>query len=838
MSADAAVAAALIEWINDFSIPDKVTTLKEFSDGVLLRRVLREIDHNYFAALLPDLAPPAYWLPKFQSCMSSEAWGFPPRMFCVDFVLVKETYKALKTYIRDVCNQALPERPSDVPNLKAIAEKASEVDTIQLLKLVLFAAIYSPRNDEYILKMQKLSLNAQESIKIVIEAMQTGSSGSITPAIQEPGKQPHGLEAGIDPGLFYEERLGTFMAENDTLIKDKKALQVEVTELTNRLGRLQENNQILQDRLTEAEGKMRDLIADQESKLAQQHTESRVLYKTIEGLQVTVTSVQKTRDELDEIKVERDQLAKKANTLDKFKQKLREAQTLEHENKELQQTLEEIKNEQKTGDNARQELAGVKMMIQQYRSTVEKVEQDNHELLTLKRHLEIENSALAQKLSSNVEQQARDTELIQDLQEKIHDLEAGALPGRATSIEDDLDTELVYSDESKTDLKIEIAALKVEIQVLKESGGSGAKVVMLEGLLEDARLSRDKYLQLYLDDHQAKLVLESQLSAVQEGTLTEGFATNGHGERISTNKLDRSELFLKVRTALIEAEANLSEARKRLSDTEEKLKITQRDLNTAKSDLSLVGKDERDALAGLRDRNTQDVIELKAEGDDLRAKVKSVQTDLEQHRLLLNYALVEKDATQKSLIDQKDKYHELEIAHKDFKATLDILNASYEGREEGQKESLDEHVAKLQTKVENYREKGAKRQEHIKKQKALIKEFQERLQRAEEGDRETMAKAKETLLMEQKVRWRGETHHHHPDKPPRKYETDDTHPKIQNAKQQELLNLQRENSLMATAWYDLSSRLQTNSVVLLRRNDPPVGWLKKQRHLLSAPTVR
>jgi hypothetical protein len=72
--------------------------------------------------------------------------------------------------------------------------------------------------------------------------MQTGSSGRTSPAIQETVKQPHGLGAGIDPELFYEERLGTLLAEKDTIAKDKKALQAEVTELTNRLGRLQENN--------------------------------------------------------------------------------------------------------------------------------------------------------------------------------------------------------------------------------------------------------------------------------------------------------------------------------------------------------------------------------------------------------------------------------------------------------------------------------------------------------------------------------------------------------------------------------------------------------------------
>ncbi|KAI9785514.1 MAG: hypothetical protein M1839_009255 [Geoglossum umbratile] len=748
MGEDAAVGAALIDWINCFSIPAKVTSLREFSDGVLLRKVLREIDFEYFGTILPESgsAPPAFWLPKFQS--------------------LKETSKALKTYIRDVCGQMLPERASDIANLKAIAEKASEADTILLLKLVLFAAIYSPKSNEYIIKIQNLSLSSQESIKAVIEAMQSeiSPSPSTPDEHSKPGKQP-GVEAGVDPGLLYEEHLGNFVAENDTLKRDKEALQNEVTELTNRLGRLQENNQILQERLGEAEGKAKgslgdeggvmvrdlqvrireqdDLIADQEAKLTQHHTENKSLQKTIEGLQSRVESVQRLEDELDEVKVERDNLAKKANTLDKFKQKLKETQNLENENRELRKALEEIKSEQRTGDDARQELSGVKMMIQQYRTTVEKVEQDNHELQTLKRHLEIENSALVQKLSGNMERQARDTELIQDLQDKVRDLEAGALPGKVASIEDDLDTELVYSDQTKTDLKLEIALLKAEVESLKGSRGDVAKAVMLEGLLEDARSSRDRYQKLYLDDHQANLVLESQLSAVQEGNLTEG-----------------SLLFLKLRAALAEATENLSGARKTLSEAKRELKTTRRDLDTAKSDLSLVGEDERDVLAKLKDRNSAEVVELRAENDELHAKVESIQVDLEQHRSLLNVALVEKDAIQKSLIDRNDKYHELERAHQDFKTTLDILNASSEGREEGHRESLDEHIARLQAKVENHREKGTKRQEHIKKQKASIKELQERLQRAEESDKETMAKAKEILLTEQKVRWEGKNCQH------------------------------------------------------------------------------
>ena len=53
--------------------------------------------------------------------------------------------------------------------------------------------------------------------------------------------------------------------------------------------------------------------------------------------------------------------------------------------------------------------------------------------------------------------------------------------------------------------------------------------------------------------------------------------------------------------------------------------------------------------------------------------------------------------------------------------------------------------------------------------------------------------------------------------------------------QQDLVikNLQRENAMIATAWYDLTSRLQSNHVVLQRRNDAPKSWLNKQRHMVN-----
>ena len=65
----------------------------------------------------------------------------------------------------------------------------------------------------------------------------------------------------------------------------------------------------------------------------------------------------------------------------------------------------------------------------------------------------------------------------------------------------------------------------------------------------------------------------------------------------------------------------------------------------------------------------------------------------------------------------------------------------------------------------------------------------------------------------------------------------DTNPLFKLQAVQIIKNLQRENALMATAWYDLTSRLQSNHVVMQRR-DPPKSWLNKQRQMVNGQLRR
>lgn len=57
----------------------------------------------------------------------------------------------------------------------------------------------------------------------------------------------------------------------------------------------------------------------------------------------------------------------------------------------------------------------------------------------------------------------------------------------------------------------------------------------------------------------------------------------------------------------------------------------------------------------------------------------------------------------------------------------------------------------------------------------------------------------------------------------------------QAAHEQIIKNLQRENAMISTAWYDLTSRLQSNHVVL-QRKDQPKSWLNKQRQMVNGKT--
>lgn len=137
--------------------------------------------------------------------------------------------------------------------VKKHIERASCTDyTMQLLKLVLLAAINSPRAAVYIGRMPTFSTSTQAYLKVTIEEVTIGETWQrrsyVNPEqIQDFGGHETGTPRrqsypAPDPELELEERLAKKIAENDNLVREKREARKELRELHERLIRLQENN--------------------------------------------------------------------------------------------------------------------------------------------------------------------------------------------------------------------------------------------------------------------------------------------------------------------------------------------------------------------------------------------------------------------------------------------------------------------------------------------------------------------------------------------------------------------------------------------------------------------
>ena len=135
-------------------------------------------------------------------------------------------------------------------------------------------------------------------------------------------------------------------------------------------------------------------------------------------------------------------LEKKANTIDKYKQKLLATQGLEKDNEVLRGELEEMKLHSQDLEQKTQLFASLQKRINEYEHTLPKIDRDCHDLSVMVRQLKSDNETLTQRLHSADEEHARDLETISDLTEKKQGLDSprqlGAKSGNGLESELDM----------------------------------------------------------------------------------------------------------------------------------------------------------------------------------------------------------------------------------------------------------------------------------------------------------------------------------------------------------------------------------------------------------------
>ncbi|KIV87995.1 hypothetical protein PV10_09174 [Exophiala mesophila] len=432
MATEEAIAAGLIDWVNSLAVAPPVYTVEDLSNGHVVWKVLHQIDRFSFSGKLPEGPDTDQWINKWTN--------------------LKHIYDALSIFLLEDCGQRLQ---GHRPDLKAIAQSSSLPDTISLLKLLVVAAINCSERIDFLKQMQLLTESTQEVLmQTVQEAGDEDSQDESTPSDHDQQVQPgpdnltsprHSTD--LDSVLASEERLARVVADNQRIAHEKRELQKQLEEFHLRYDKLQERFDQAQDEVKETSDRLAavlagrgdltnrpldtkhdTLIASLEHRAVEAESELEDLRKAAEVLRLKAEKAQKLQDDYDEIKIDRDRLARKANTAEKYRQKLEASQDLEKDNATLRNKINDLQTQLKQSDFARATSSDLEREVDEYRRLLPSIEQERHELNEMKKRLELDYHALEARYLDQAEQLSRQNQNVEDLQSRLRDYEDGIDP--------------------------------------------------------------------------------------------------------------------------------------------------------------------------------------------------------------------------------------------------------------------------------------------------------------------------------------------------------------------------------------------------------------------------
>ncbi|EER37261.1 M protein repeat protein [Histoplasma capsulatum H143] len=623
------ISSTLLEWINSFDLGTTIRSIDQLSDGSILWDTLQDIDPQYFLGELPERSPSDHWVPRWQN--------------------LKHLHKALISYIRNQNDGEVPSGLNISPDLKAIAEMSSMKETNELLKLFLLAAISSPNAEAYITTMQKLSTSTQEGLKDIIQEAQNPSDERLEELDYELSTR---RDMPMDPELRFEERFGKVLAEKDKLFNEKQELEKTVEDLHDRLARLQESHDTVLDRLTSTEDRLmtlksgkgdlipnaktlesrtrqqEDIIASQEAKIQASQDEIDSLRMTVESLRVKNQRFQKLQDDYDEVKNERDQLSRRANAAEKYRQKLQVSHDFEKENIALKNQVKDLQQQLRDSDINQKSSSERDVELEEYRRVLPRIEQDRHEIQNVKKQLEFNNHALTERLQSAEDQLARDEATISELRDRIRELEgleSPTTPGSTTpkahgTFQRDLDE----VGRREAQLKIENEELKRELE--KFNGGISpssdtAKASPRVGLGDTKFAENDAYRKL-----------QNEYSAIQ----------------------------------------------RKLADAQSEMEAIEQQLQDSKSKLGGVSKEKLDMVDAANDSSPPDVLKIRDDVHALRSKIQDLETKLTASQSLVQNVTAERDSVRNMITKKEQEMQGEDQATMDeMKKLLDEVTAKF-----------------------------------------------------------------------------------------------------------------------------------------------------------------
>lgn len=433
-----------------------------------------------------------------------------------------------------------------------------------------------------------------------------------------------------------------------------------------------------------------ELIANQEAQAEDDRITKERLTSEVAALKAKTQKLETLDDEVKELRFKNEELSRKANMVERYKQKLEAQSTLSKEMDNLLYEKEQMQRDLIEYEKVLKRNQALEQTNEQYASKLRDYELQYVELDAQRRALHDDTMQLRARLATLDAQRLSDERLIADLQEQINAGSQSALSPDAGTTGFSLEQELEGAGSSAPpNLNLEVSRLKAENNLLRSGMGSASENARLRQELEDERRQRERIQGTYNDTFEKQQLAEAQISALIESSgekLVEivDSAIRLGLDKVLTQNYYHSEVLANLRIQLAQKTHELDSEKRKLGEILAQLADKDRDLLSARTDLSAVAKDSVEALEELKSTDQLISVSIREELEAARQQVKNLGTDLEEQRSSLINALLEKDKLRKDLDEAK------------------------EGRQDGAEPT--EVVQKLQDKVEKLRSRLKERQ--------------------------------------------------------------------------------------------------------------------------------
>lgn len=560
--------------------------------------------------------------------------------------------------------------------------------------------------------------------------------------------------------------------------KEKNDRELEVMRKASKDGaHSAEAIRILEDQVHE----QMEIIAKNEETIRAHDKIKAQLESEVQKLTLKSRQADELRDQATEWRHKAEELEKKANTAERYKQKLesqqhlvKEVQNLQYEKAELQEQLRSMLDDhERSGRTRKAEDELTKMLTQS--------EQHLWDERSQKTQLLKDITTLEEELLRLRAQRTHDEHFIQDLQEQLQ--QSGGMAAGETlpeapasfSLEEELN-DAAGDGSQQPNLTLVLSRLKAENDLLRSTVGSTGDAVSLRKDLEEQKKRNEHLQDSFNDIFEKHTIVKEQIEALMKGSADES-----------------SQTFIKVRSELTRVQKEHEATKKEAAELKTRLTDRDRELMSTKTELSAVEKDGISALNELKSTDKLISESLKAELDRVREEIKVATVEREAQKSQLIEALLAKDKLRKEMEELKETQD-----------TAAIEAATQDATEAGKKAA---------EKIEKLRERLIERKQQLEQAEQDKVDLQKLLKAAQGGEASAAQKVRNCIMLFLVKQCANVS--------------------VQAASDQIIRNLERENALMATAWYDLTSRIQSNHIVLQRRPDAPKSWLNKQRQMVN-----